>query len=116
MMCIRSKCLQNFRLTNAVNARGKQLISRLNDVCDQKQNTLTEKKVALDQLSKLTDHCMDFVNYALVTGTDMELLYCKKSVTNHLQRIKSKRADIPNPEIPVRIHLNIEKVQDLLKG
>lgn len=89
---------------------------RLTEVCDQKQNTLNEKKVALDQLSKLTDHCIDFVNYALDKGTDMELLYSKRSVTNHLQRIKSRRADIPNPEIPVRIHLSMEKVQDLIKG
>lgn len=89
---------------------------RLNEVCDQKQITLNEKKIALDQLSKLTDHCIDFVNYALEKGTDMELLYSKKSVTNHLQRIKSKRADIPNPEIPVRIILSMEKMPDLIKG
>ncbi|XP_001605295.1 E3 ubiquitin-protein ligase TRIM33 [Nasonia vitripennis] len=103
------------QLTNAVSSRGKQLILRLNEVCEQKQSTLNEKKVALDQLSKLTDHCIDFVNYALDKGTDMELLYSKKSVTNHLQRIKSKRADIPNPEIPVRIHLSMDKLTDLVK-
>ena len=85
-------------------------------MCEQKQNTLNEKKVALDQLSKLTDHCIDFVNYALDNVDDMGLLYNKKSVTCHLQRIKSRRADIPNPEIPVRIHLSMEKVQDLIKG
>lgn len=129
-------------------------------MCDQKQNTLNEKKVALDQLSKLTDHCILFGTYALKKGSDMELLYSKKyttiidvcvylcvylcvsagvcvwqvshiyldtcahtyvryryrSVTSHLQRIKSRRADIPNPEIPVRIHLSLEKVPDLIKG
>nr|XP_050847136.1 E3 ubiquitin-protein ligase TRIM33-like isoform X1 [Vespula vulgaris]XP_050847137.1 E3 ubiquitin-protein ligase TRIM33-like isoform X1 [Vespula vulgaris] len=103
------------QLTNAINTRGKQLVMRLNEVCDQKQNTLNEKKVALDQLSKLTDHCIQFVSHALNKGTDMELLYSKKSVTSHLQRIKSRRADIPNPEIPVRIHLSFEKVPDLIK-
>ncbi|XP_043255808.1 E3 ubiquitin-protein ligase TRIM33-like isoform X2 [Colletes gigas] len=103
------------QLTNAINTRGKQLVMRLNEVCDQKQNTLNEKKVALDQLSKLTDHCIQFVAHALKKGTDMELLYSKKSVTSHLQRIKSRRADIPNPEIPVRIHLSLEKVPDLIK-
>lgn len=51
---------------------------RLNEVCDQKQNTLNEKKVALDQLSKLTDHCILFGTYALNKGSDMELLYSKK--------------------------------------
>ncbi|XP_066591209.1 E3 ubiquitin-protein ligase TRIM33 isoform X3 [Prorops nasuta] len=104
-----------FQLTNAINTRGKQLVMRLNEVCDQKQNTLNEKKIALDQLSNLTDHCIQFVSYALEKGSDMELLYSKKSVTNHLQRIKSRRADIPNPEIPVRIHLSLEKVPDLIK-
>lgn len=67
-----------FRLTNAINTRGKQLITRLNEVCDQKQNTLKEKKVALDQLSKLTDHCILFGTYVLKKGSDMELLYSKK--------------------------------------
>lgn len=89
---------------------------RLNEVCDQKQSTLNEKKVALDQLSKLTDHCIKFVKFALEKGSDMELLYSKKSVSNHLQRIKNRRADIPNPEIPVRIHLSMDKLQDLIKG
>lgn len=54
---------------------------RLNEVCDQKQNTLNEKKVALDQLSKLTDHCIQFVSHALKKGSDMELLYSKKYVS-----------------------------------
>ncbi|KYN01662.1 PREDICTED: E3 ubiquitin-protein ligase TRIM33 isoform X2 [Cyphomyrmex costatus] len=103
------------QLTNAINTRGKQLVMRLNEVCDQKQNTLNEKKVALDQLSRLTDHCILFGTHALKKGSDMELLYSKRSVTSHLQRIKSRRADIPNPEIPVRIHLSLEKVPDLIK-
>ncbi|XP_012224191.1 E3 ubiquitin-protein ligase TRIM33 [Linepithema humile] len=103
------------QFTNAINTRGKQLIMRLTEVCDQKQNTLNEKKVALDQLSKLTDHCILFGTHALKKGSDMELLYSKKSITSHLQRIKSRRADIPNPEIPVRIHLSLEKVPDLIK-
>lgn len=68
----------NFRLTNAINVRSKQLVMRLNEVCDQKQNTLNEKKTALDQLSKLTDHCIQFVSYALDKGSDVELLYSKK--------------------------------------
>jgi len=72
------------RLTNAINTRGKQLVMRLNEVCDQKQNTLNEKKVALDQLSRLTDHCILFGTHALKKGSDMELLYSKKyiDVTN----------------------------------
>lgn len=54
------------------------MATRLSEVCDQKQNTLNEKKIALDQLSKLTDHCILFGNYALKKGSDMELLYSKK--------------------------------------
>lgn len=104
------------RLTNTINARGKQLVLRLNEVCDAKQKTLTEKKEALEQLSLLTDHCIEFVNNALSKGSDMALLYSKKSVTSHLQRIKSRRADIPNPEIPVRISLAFEKVPELIRG
>ncbi|XP_060532404.1 E3 ubiquitin-protein ligase TRIM33 isoform X2 [Cylas formicarius] len=103
------------KLTNTINVRGKQLVAKLTEVCDSKQKTLQEKKLALQQLSKMTDHCIDFTQHALDTGSDMALLYSKKQVTEHLKRIKCKRADIPNPEIPVRIHLALDKVPDLIK-
>lgn len=32
---------------------------------------------------------------------------------NHLQNVKSKRADIPNPEIPVRIQLALDKANEI---
>lgn len=38
---------------------------RLNEVCDAKQRTLSEKKDALEQLAAITDHCVDFVTAAL---------------------------------------------------
>lgn len=103
-------------MTNTINVRGKQLVAKLTEVCDSKQKTLQEKKQALEQLSKMTDHCINFTQHALETGSDMALLYSKKQVTEHLKRIKCKRADIPNPEIPVRIHLALDKVPDLIKG
>lgn len=92
------------------------MVGKLTEVCDSKQKTLQEKKLALEQLSKMTDHCIEFTQYALDHGSDMALLYSKKQVTEHLKRIKCKRADIPNPEIPVRIHLDLVKVPDLIKG
>lgn len=104
------------RLTQTISTRGKQLVGKLTEVCDSKQKTLQEKKLALEQLSKMTDHCIEFTQYALDHGSDMALLYSKKQVTEHLKRIKCKRADIPNPEIPVRIHLDLVKVPDLIKG
>lgn len=103
------------KLTQTVSTRGKQLVGKLTEVCESKQKTLQEKKLALEQLSKMTDHCIEFTQYALDHGSDMALLYSKKQVTEHLKRIKCKRADIPNPEIPVRIHLALDKVPDLIK-
>jgi hypothetical protein len=44
------------------------------------------------------------------------LLFSCRTVTHHLQRIKSRRADIPNPEIPVRISVAMDKLNDLIKG
>lgn len=64
----------------------------------------------------MTDHCIEFIQHALDNGTDMALLYSKKQVTDHLQRVKCKRADIPNPEIPVRINLVFDKMPELIKG
>ncbi|XP_068623057.1 E3 ubiquitin-protein ligase TRIM33-like [Battus philenor] len=103
------------KLTNAINTRGKQLVLRLNEVCDGKQRTLSEKKDALEQLAAITDHCVEFVNGALQQGSDTAVLYSKRAVCAHLQRIKSRRADIPNPEIPVRISLALDKLPDLVR-
>lgn len=64
----------------------------------------------------MTDHCINFTQHALDNGSDMALLYSKRQMTNHLHRIKSKRADIPNPEIPVRIHLALDKIPEVIKG
>ena len=46
----------------------------------------------------------------------LDYIYIHRQITQHLQRIKSRRADIPNPEIPVRIHLATDKVPDLIRG
>nr|XP_018912199.1 PREDICTED: E3 ubiquitin-protein ligase TRIM33 [Bemisia tabaci] len=104
------------KLTQVINARGKNLILRLNEICESKQMTLNEKKADLEQLSVLTDHCIEFVTNALSHGSDMAFLFSKTNVINHLQRIKSRRADIPNPEIPVRINLVLDKIPELIKA
>lgn len=57
--------LTYFRVTNAINTRGKQLVLDLNEICDSKLKTLDEKKTALDQLSAITDHTIEFVNSVL---------------------------------------------------
>lgn len=103
------------KLTNAINTRGKQLVLRLNEVCDSKQKVLGEKKDALQQLSAITEHCIDFVTAALEQGSDTAVLHSKKTVSRHLQRVKARRADIPNPEIPVRISLQLDALPDLLQ-
>lgn len=103
------------RITNTVNMRGKQLVRYLTDVCDGKLKVLNEKKDALQLLSNHTDHCIGFVTFALHKGSDSAVLYSKKTLTSHLQKVKSQRADIPNPEIPVRIQVQMNQVQELQK-
>lgn len=103
------------RLTGAVNARGKQLVLRLNEVCDAKQRVLAEKKEALRQLAGVTEHAVEFAGAALERGSDTALLHAKRALCAHLQRVKARRADIPNPEIPVRIALALDNLPDLLK-
>lgn len=102
------------KLTNAVNSRGKQLVYRLNQVCDTKLQVLNEKKDALQLLSGHTDHCIEFVTQALDKGSDSAVLYSKKTLSSHLQKVKCQRADIPNPEIPVRVQLHLSNVNELL--
>lgn len=103
------------QLTNTINARGKKLVHQLSEVCDGKLKVLNEKKDALQSLSSHTDHCIDFVQFALDNGSDSAVLFSKKTLTSHLQKVKCQRADIPNPEIPVRIHVQVSNVPDLQK-
>lgn len=103
------------RITNTVNLRGKQLVHRLSEVCDGKLKVLNEKKEALQLLSNHTDHCIGFVKFALEKGSDSAVLFSKKTLTSHLQKVKSQRADIPNPEIPVRIQVQMNQVHELQK-
>lgn len=95
--------------------RGKQLVTRLSEVCDGKLKVLNEKKEALQTLSNHTDHCIGFVKLALEKGSDSAVLFSKKTLTSHLQKVKGQRADIPNPEIPVRIQVQMNQVQELQK-
>lgn len=103
------------KITNTVNMRGKQLVVRLNEVTDTKLKVLNEKKEALQQLSSHTDHCIDFVKAALDKGSDSAVLFSKKTLSHHLQKVKCQRADIPNPEIPVRIQVQMNQIAELQK-
>lgn len=103
------------KITTTVNARGKQLVVRLNEVTDSKLKVLNEKKDALAQLSSQTDHCIEFVKSALDKGSDSAVLFSKKTLSRHLQKVKCQRADIPNPEIPVRIQVQLNQVLELQK-
>lgn len=66
-------------------------------------------------LSGHTDHCIDFVQSALDKGSDNAVLFSKKTLSRHLQKVKCQRADIPNPEIPVRIQVQLNQIQELQK-
>ncbi|XP_030369843.1 transcription intermediary factor 1-alpha isoform X2 [Scaptodrosophila lebanonensis] len=103
------------KITNTVNTRGKQLVMRLNEVCDSKLKVLVEKKETLQLLSDNTDHCIEFMQNALEKGSDFAILSSKKSLVRHLQKLKCQRADIPNPEIPVRIQVQLNQVSELQK-
>lgn len=85
-------------------------------VCENKLQVLNEKKEALQLLSGHTDHCIDFVRNALDNGSDGAVLYSKKTLARHLNKVKCQRADIPNPEIPVRVQLFLSNVLELQNG
>lgn len=104
------------KLATAVSSRGKQLLFRLGQVCEHKLQVLNEKKEALQLLSGHTDHCINFVQNALENGSDTAVLYSKKTLSRHLNKVKCQRADIPNPEIPVRIQLFLSNVPELENG
>lgn len=104
------------KLASAVSSRGKQLLFRLNQVCEHKLQVLNEKKDALQLLSGHTDHCINFSQNALENGSDAAVLYSKKTLSRHLNKVKCQRADIPNPEIPVRVQLFLSNVPELENG
>ncbi|XP_058974109.1 E3 ubiquitin-protein ligase TRIM33 isoform X1 [Musca domestica] len=102
-------------ITNTVNMRGKQLVMRLNEVCDGKLKLLIDKRDSLISLSDNTDYCIEFINNVLDKGSDYAILSSKKSLVRHLQKLKCQRADIPNPDIPLRIDLQMCQIQQLQK-
>ncbi|KNC27055.1 hypothetical protein FF38_10786 [Lucilia cuprina] len=102
-------------ITNTVNMRGKQLVMRLNEVCDGKLKLLVDKRDSLISLSDNTDYCIDFIANVLDKGSDYAILSSKKSLVRHLQKLKCQRADIPNPDIPLRIDLQMCQIQQLQK-
>lgn len=103
------------KITDAINLRGKQMVVKLNEVCDSKTKILLEKRETLQALWENVDHCMQFVGTAIDKGSDCALLHSKSSLAKHLQNLKCQRADIPNPEIPVRISLQFHQLNELLK-
>lgn len=101
------------KLANAVSSRGKQLLFRLNQVCEHKLHVLGDKKETLSQINSHTDHCINFVENVLDNASDTAVLYSKKTLSKHLTTVKCQRADIPNPEVPVRIQLFLSNVPEL---
>lgn len=80
-----------------------------------KLKVLNEKKDDLLTLTDQTDYCIKFVENALAKGSDNAVLYCKRTLTNHLQSLKSQRADIPNPDIPVRMVVQLNQAVEICK-
>lgn len=101
------------KLANAVSSRGKQLLFRLNQVCEHKLTVLSDKKETLSQINSHTDHCINFVENVLENASDTAVLHSKKTLSKHLTTVKCQRADIPNPEVPVRIQLFLSNVPEL---
>ncbi len=98
--------LKKFRLTEAATTRGKHLVNKLNEICDAKQKTLNDKKGALEQLSLLTDHCIEFISRALDRGTDMAVLKTKTWAVRKMNFLEIFRAGAnfaprrPPPSLP----------------
>lgn len=103
------------KITDAVNVRGKQIATRVNEICDSKIKVLLEKRETLQALWENVDHCINFVEAAIDKGSDCALLHSRISLGRHLQNLKCQRADIPNPEIPVRISVQFNQINELLK-
>lgn len=103
------------KITDAVNVRGKQIVMRVNEICDSKIKVLLEKRETLQSLWENVDHCINFVEAAIDKGSDCALLHSRNSLGRHLQNLKCQRADIPNPEIPVRINVQFNQINELLK-
>ncbi|KAL5288962.1 TRIM24 family protein [Megaselia abdita] len=103
------------KITDAVNVRGKQIVMRVNEICDSKIKVLLEKRETLQSLWENVDHCINFVELAIDKGSDCALLHSRNSLGRHLQNLKCQRADIPNPEIPVRINVQFNQITELLK-
>lgn len=93
-----------------VSIRGKELTLQLEKKSKEVQELLDGKKNNIDKLLKECDRCMALMSFVSQGENSLELLYSKKSIQNHLSKIIATKADVPNPKIPVDIHLIVDNL------
>lgn len=91
------------KILAAVNQRGAQLLSKLNEAFKPKLESLSGKKDSIQLLSDHTDHCINFLQNALDNGSDSAILSSKKTLTAHLSQVN--QAEIPELEAATRVRL-----------
>ncbi|XP_022250693.1 transcription intermediary factor 1-alpha-like isoform X2 [Limulus polyphemus] len=91
-----------------INRRGKLLLQELNEVCSRKKKQLTMKNEELVSLSKRLHHCQQFADAVITKGSDIALVYSKKSLTGQLRHVLRRRCEVPNPQHMVDIKFAYE--------
>ena len=76
------------RLQELLKAQKAELISKLNQVSQQKQKNLTMQKEKLETTQGELHRCVSFVGESLKTGSKGEVLKMMKTVTRHIEVIR----------------------------
>lgn len=112
-MNLNTKIFLNFRLVYLVSIRGKELTVQLENKNKEVQELLNEKKKNINKLLKEYDRCEALMCFFAEEDNNLELLYSKNTIKNHLSRINNTKAEVPNPKIPVKVQLIVENLNVL---
>ncbi|KAH6934774.1 hypothetical protein HPB50_000705 [Hyalomma asiaticum] len=91
------------RFITEINKRGKLLLQELNDICNKKKMQLSSKNEELMALSLKLAQCHKFAEAAINRGSDVALVFSKRTICNQMRTVLKTRCEIPNPQHVVDI-------------
>lgn len=90
-------------LLEELKRRAQAILTDLNLVCTAKKAQLSQKSREVTELVSKLDHCMDFVQSLVHSGSNLSILHTKSIIIRHMRSMAQTRCEVPNPSHVVDI-------------
>ncbi|XP_064603397.1 E3 ubiquitin-protein ligase TRIM33-like isoform X2 [Liolophura sinensis] len=77
--------------------RAQAILTDLNLVCTAKKAQLSQKNQEVTELVTRLDHCVDFVQSLVDSGSNLSILHTKSIIIRHMRSMAQTRCEVPNP-------------------